>query len=483
MDSKSIIRSILEPTIELDELSVYDICYSSDGSIPKAHKMLEVETVEFPFISIKGYSFGFDEVISMEIDTTTFIPKIILKIKLIKSAKFLSKSFPIDGDLVSIFIRTRDDLFKPVRNDYLITSIEVTNSNHPESIGSTLFISGKLNVPGLYDERSFAVKETSYNALKQIASELQLGFATNIDATDDNMVWLCANLSNEEFINHIVERSWKDESSFFTVFIDIYYHLNFINVNTQFADENESLLGLTDLTFNNYLETTGETAKTEMRKILSNHPAHNATPFYIKNYKPINKSSELAKTYGYTFNCQFFEHNSLTNWKFPIQPLVTEGNKDNKILMRGRPNENYYQSQEKINYIGIQYTSPDHNMHEHYYLAMCHNMMNLIEIDKIKIVVTVCKMNLNFVRFEKIPVFIFTRSDEYRAMQNNEELKNNPTYENIKDIETIDKMYSGMYTINGFKLIYIKNTTNNSVTNSALKQVFVLSRREWPSPE
>ncbi|MCK9574591.1 MAG: hypothetical protein WC979_01660 [Candidatus Pacearchaeota archaeon] len=480
MDSKSIIRSLSEPTLTLDELKVIDTQYGSNGDVPKANRSLEAVTVDCPYVVIKEHEFGVKEIVSFEIDTTQFIPTVSMRIDLGASGAFLSTAFPTDGDLLSVFIRGRDDIFKPIRNDYLITSIEMTKSDTPDGAGGKLFLQGKLHIPGLYDEKSFAKKGTSFEVLKEIATELKLGFASNISSTNDSMTWICPNETKEEYIKKIVDCAWQDEKCFFTAFIDVYYHLNFINVNTQFGDETGALLGMSDNVFSSYNDTLPHTTE-GLQKLLSNHPSFITTSFYIQTFKPLNKSSEIAKNYGYTYNLNFFEHNSLKNWEFPITPLVTEGNEKTKVLLKGRPKEEFYKSQQRFNYLGIQYSAPDHNVHEHYYLAKAHNMMNLAEIDKMNLSVTTPKMNLNFVRFEKMPVIMAILSDEQRANKVDDDLIKDPSLENREGRVVIDKLYTGMYAIKGYTINYKLTPRSIENTNSNITQTFILTRREWPS--
>lgn len=480
MDDKSIIRSILEPTISLDEFAIFDKEYGSDG-LERGERITEVKSVEFPYILINDYILSISEVNSFEISSVDFLPTISLNIELGNYSGFLSTSFPKDGDLVSVFLRGRDDLFKPIRNDYLITNIEVTKSSHPEGIGSKIYLQGSLFIPGLYDETSFCEPGTSFQVLKKTAAKLGLGFATNVTDTADEMNWICANETHENFIKHIVDNSWLDENSFFTAFIDIYYHLNFVNFNTQLADETEALIGLADSVVTSYISDV-ESKKSEARKIMSNHPNFDKSPFYISTYKPVNNSSDIAKRYGYSYNLKFFEHNSLKEWEFPVTPLITEGSANSKVLLKGRPNEDYYKTQQRVNYLGIQYSYPDHNVHEHYYLAKVHNMMNMVELDKMNLIIQAGKLNLNFIRCEKLPIIMIIREDNQRAAKVDDELNEDFTTEELMKKEVVDKIYTGMYAIKGFTINYKKLLPSQySSMKSALKQTFILTRREWPS--
>ncbi len=481
MDDKSIIRSLFEPTIELDELSVTDAFYNSDGSDPigRGQRTPEIETVDYPFVSLNGYIFRTGEIKSFDIDGTGFIPTINMLIELGPSSEFLSTVFPKDGDLLNVFIRGRDDLLKPLRNDYIITNIEVLSTQTQMGDGAKIYIEGSLHIPRLYDEMSYVKSGTSFEVLKEIANELGMGFATNVESTNDEMNWICANETQHDFIQHIGDNMWSDEKSFYTVFIDIYYHLNVINCNTQFSDESESLLGMSDSIKNAYLSDK-EHEKVEVQKIFSNDPAMEESNFYMRSLKPINNSSSISRTYGYSYNLNFFEHNSLKDWDFPIEPLVTEGNEETKILLKGRPNEDFYKTQQKFNFLGVQYSYPEHNVHEKYYIAKVHNMMNLAEIQKMNVEIVVNKLNFNFIRFEKVPVIRRVVGDQSLARKMNDEYAEGGESQNYSEKFILDKYYTGWYAIKGFRIHYSPNTGNDR-TRKPMTQTFILARREWPS--
>lgn len=484
MKSNALIKSLQDPTIKLDELKVPDT-YKTAGA-ERSQRAMEILSVVIPLIVIKEYTFTEAEIQMCELNNTGFIPTILLKIETSGTSMFTSQSFPTDGDLVSIFLRGRDDIFKPIRNDYLITNIEMIKSNDNENISSKIIIEGKLFVPGLYDEKTQVIDDTSLNTLKTIATQLGLGFSTNVQSTSDKMKWLCPNISQEDFIKNITDCAWSNETSFFTSFIDIYYNLNFINVNSQFDDVTDALEGMSDNNILNYIKGDDENAtKESIKKIFTNHPNYMQSAFYIKSYKPINRSSEIAKNFGYKYNLNFFEQNSLKNWAFPVEPLVTTGNGKSKVLLKGRPNETFYKTQQKINYIGTQYSLPEHNVHEHYYLAKAHNMMNLAEIEKTNLDMLANKMNLNFIRFEPVPILIVVQKDSARAAQIDDDYNTSPD-ETFTKKEIIDKMYTGTYVIKGFKITYRKLSMSESgsvkgIDLSPLTQSFLLTRREWPS--
>ena len=471
------IKSKFEPRIKLDEIKFYDTDYGT-GTLPEAGiKALEQRGVEFPHITINECSFNQSEVQKMIIDCTNHIPRISLKLLLTTSSKFLTESFPKDGDLISVFIRGKDDLFKPIRNDYLITSVISNASALTESDGRGLSISmeGELNIPGLYNQVLFAKKGNSYQIMEHIAKELELGFATNIDATDDEMTWICSYETYLEFMKHVSGAAWKDKLSFFTFFIDVYYHLNFINVNSLINYNAEMLIALAETSIISSAETPIKTPMGLAEKCFSNGPMYKASNFYIRNYKPINNSSNISKNYGYALNILFYDFENKSNWQLQATNITTSGAEKDKLLLRGRPGEDFYNEQQNYNYVGML-----HNVHENFYLARAHNLMNNLEMDKLNVQIDTNRVNLNVYRYENMPCVFFITSDYDRI---------NKAYENadmqVQELETpamaIDKFYTGHYLVKGMTISYTQANANK-VSDSTLVETFILSRREWPSP-
>jgi hypothetical protein len=476
MPDNSIIKSILDPTIILDEL-VYDDMDEGTGEIGEKYlKTFGTLGMLYPLVQINNYVFKSSEIKKMTIDSTGFLPTIQLKLHMRFSGAFVSNGIPKDGDVVSIFINQRQDVYKPIRNDYLITSISSSGTNS-EGVGGILYIEGELRIPRLYDIAGIAINDTSFESLKLIATDLGLGFSTNEDSTDDLMTWFSGVDTYENFIKHLTTHAWKDENSFFKIFIDIYYNLNFVNVNHQFKDDNEFLAGSIDnITIGPaYGDEEGKNEPQDSPVVFSNHRKLNTTSFYITEYNPINIGASIAKKYGYTFEPVFFEQNTLENWSIPMEPLITEGSEEEKILLRGRPNEEFYKTQIKKQWLGIQYTADDHNTHENFMISKVQNMINNQNTDKFNVRVLINRINFNIFKYGRFPFIFFVQQDVLRMMQ---EMKTDD-YAELKTDMAVDSFYTGWWLLKGFKIIFVDDSPDET---NKFRQEFILSRRELPLP-
>ena len=151
-NEKSIIRSLLKPSIELDDIIVDDLF---EGSSPNLDARVGGKTgrqihkdlgTDYPLLTINNYVFKMEEILEFRLIAEGFIPTIYLKVALTNSGVFKSQSFPKDGDILSIFIRAKNDAFKPIRNDYLLTTVNAGKGG-AEGLGSTIEFRGELFIP------------------------------------------------------------------------------------------------------------------------------------------------------------------------------------------------------------------------------------------------------------------------------------------------------------------------------------------------
>ena len=484
---ESIIRSLLDPTIALDEMSYEDTEYDTNKNFKAKGELLSNEMGgTFPFIIINDYTISQDELQMLEIDTSGFLPQIQITMFINQSSTFISTSLPKDGDLMSVFIRSRNDTFKPIRNDYLISTVDSTKSSNEQGQGMVLNMTGELFVPHIRDEVIKSHKGNTYDVLQAIADELGLGFASNDTGTVDEQTWICPNDNYQNYINHICDSSWKDDQSFYTCFIDIYYHLNYINVNNQFSNSTEIDEALADTLMSNDTKAGEEIAMAQDKKVFTNIADKRGTTMFIKRYQLLNQSSDISKRFGYKMYSEFFEQNSLATWSIYSEPLIVEGSATDKILLRGRAGENFYETQIKKRWSGIQYTLPEHNVHEKYLYSRVHNLMNIQELNKLQVNIEVPRANFNIYRGERIPCIFVSNGDlmktQFLRTEEEENSSEGGDVFNAPGSPALDKFYTGFYMINGMRFIYSAQNPQDTDSYGFFAQDIILTRREWPTP-
>lgn len=495
---KSRLYRYFKSTIQLDELSL------PTSSTDESQRFENLSGVQYPIIKINDYIIALNEIDDFSIDSTKLLPSITLRCTFTHQI-FMSKEMPKDGDIISVAIVNKSDMLNILRNDYVITNV-MSSSTDPSGKGQyTLSFFGILFVPGLSSAKlNLSYEGTSFDAMKDCASALGLGFVTNENNTDDRQVWLSGRNKLYEYIDKTIKRSWKDEKSFFNVWIDVYYNLNFVNVNKQLMSSESSVdsavwLNAIDheYTFGNKINKASET---EIPKVFSNYMNYRTSSFYITSWRALNKSTAITFDIGTRSNGQMFEHNnklyaeenSKKYWSLDMSPIYDESKVKNHIIFRGRSNRDntddtmfkqanysYVDLYESRPWMGIQYTitNPsddnlqwDGNHHKNYLRAGVQNIINNKELDKLTVSIDVNGTNANVIRGDKIPV----------ALIKTDRLENMLVDKRTAGHDIIDLFYSGWYYVKGFSISW--NRDKSKSLSSNFTQTFILSRREWPTP-
>jgi len=485
--------------IQLDELS-----FETNAETPE-HNVENIFSVEVPLIKINDYILNKEEIDSLIIDSTDFIPKIALTCTFMHNT-FAIKEMPKDGDIISIAIRNKSDSLKILRNDYVITGMSSSKNSVNDIYPTSLTFFGDLFIPGLSANKvNLSYNGTSFEAMKDLATKLKLGFATNEDNTNDKQIWLSGSSSLVEYIENTISRSWRDETSFYNIWIDIYYNLNFVNINKQLIggeDEVDIAVWIDNIDKDfawGEINNTNQPRLTS--KVFSNYDNFQASSFYINKWKPNNNATKISFQMGTVLTGNIFEHNRnlFANdeaeklWSIPIEPTYDPEKVDNHILLRGRATQNpelrgndlakanysYPDIYENNTYMGIQYTisnpdvdlsQRDGNHHRNYYRAVIQNAMNNKELGKLNVEISVTGLNLNIIKGDKVPIVLIKK----------DKIENQILDPLINGRDMLDRFYSGWYLVKGFKLLYNKKNDKSFMSN--FSQSFILTRREWPSP-
>ena len=490
------ITNRFEPKIKIDEFSFGSkTVYGKDENDVKIGQSVVKQIGNaFPAIKINNKSFDYNEIEYFELNCEGKIPEVTLILSFVFDKTFAFKDVPKDGDVMNVFIRSNSEKLKPIRNDFVIKDAEFIGSDN-QSVSSKMYVKiyAELYIPKFYEPISQTIDDTSFNTLQQIAKQLDLGFNSNIENTNDKQKWIAPSTSYLEFIDFICNSAYKDDKSFFTWFIDIYYNLNFIEVNKEILDasKNKIYKQLVENTTLFSIHFDDKEHKGVIDKILSNHPGTANSNSFVREYNLVNNTRNIVDLMGYRWYNNFYDHDSGKFWSIFTEPLITDGAEKEKILLRGRPHDDSYKLNYKYEWMGIQYSLPNHNVHKNYLLSKTINRMNNLELEKMYIYVKLNKLNLNFIKYENIPVLLFVTknpatSDIVRTEKEEETIKKENVYP--KDFLTINKFYSGNYIMTGFKIIYEQPTNIESNSQhfeyglsnvSGFTQVFKLARREW----
>ena len=399
------ILSIIEPTIELDQLSIPD--YESDSENSSGVSIKEPPSkfsTMIPIIRVNQYEVQADRLDMFVLDCTGFYP--ICRFSFSdRDGLFTARNFPKDGDIIQLYIRSQgsEEVFKPIRIDFTIENIKPLGGGGSTNMPPKLLIEGRMNIPDLYTERVQFQDNTSWNSLLSIAEELQLGYASNVEDTIDQQIWTNPYDTADKFIKDITSVSYLDDDSFFISYIDPFYYLNFVEVNRLFSQDTN--LENSMMYTQNAPDTMGsgdpDSAEYEFPNVLSNMLQMQGTARYISKYQQINRSGTITKNNGYKRYSQYWDLNDKEFISEFVDPIVnltpgmvpaTKGRVVNGKIEGPRNN------QVKFKFLGTQ----GDNMHSNYMYATILNYQNLAELDKFGMELDLDTVNPAIIRYQRI---------------------------------------------------------------------------------
>jgi len=482
------ILTIIEPTIELDELSVPDAESGTENSdntnSTDQIKVSKLSSV-LPLVRINQYEIQGDRLESFKLKNSGFYPtcRIVFSDT---DGMFLARFFPKDGDLIQVNIRSQGEetTFKPIRIDFTVTSI--TPSGGGFSSAPRFIVEGRMNVPNLFTETCSAYKDTSFNTLLTVAEELKLGYASNVEETNDEMIWLNPTDTVDKFIQDTVSNSYLDDESFFTAYIDPYYYLTFVDVNKFFGQDGE--VDLSKTFYSNSPDTYGRdgapSESDEYPNFLSNKVDMQGTARGIFKYHMVNESGNVSKNNGYKRYAQYW--NLLDNEFISefVDPLITDSPgtipATKGRIIEGEENSPRDQ-QVRYKYLGTQ----SENVHEEYMYSVILNYQNLIEVTKLGMVVELETVNPALVRYSRVYCLIVETAEpvkETLLSPSEDENGDNPNQQernldaDIPDDSqnengVVNEFLSGFYVISGMEYTFAQP--------GPLRMKLFLQRREF----
>lgn len=503
------ILTITEPSIKVDPFDIPDI-ESGQGNGNNDRKSANKDKLSkevgdtYPAIRVNEYDFYKHEIVSFRLSLDSILPAMTVTVSDTKGYFNLSQ-YPKDGDVVQLFIRSKDEeVYKPIRMDFDIINVDgppVSNlANTMDSPTSGSKTSEEVNytfecrakIPGILAEDCFGYPEdTTFNHLEKLASELEIGFASNITDTNDRMPRICPFDTRFKFIKDYTSTAYLDDDSFFTSYIDLYYYLNFVNINEQlkYDEEMEETLVSTiqDLTKEKEAEdnnaTDGKLFLTNLEK------GSSGTNRYINSYTLINKAGLIVLKNGYARTIQYYDDDDKEYRSFKIEPSITENLPDDLYPLRGRNDEDRYLKQVKYKYLGRQ-SSVDNkgNTHLNYQYSRINNYQNGQDINKLTLIVELQSANMTLYKFQKIPIIIYETDKKRQDIQEGREknaadngyertdknkLEKGDSKTNNSNEPKLNKYLTGMYVIGNIEYSYNSN-------DQGISQKLTLLRREWP---
>jgi hypothetical protein len=356
------------------------------------------EIGKLPFVVINGVNIESKDIKYFRLYNDKFLPELDM-IFTDPTNKIFDSYYPLDQQIISVLIKSNESLLMSIRMDFWVTEFKSVKNKEGDSDKKIYTLHSELNVP--YIIKNNSNRGTSYEVLQDIAELADLGFASNMNGTNDNMTWINCGIDYiREQVPEIVKRAYIDDNTFVWSYIDFWYNLNYIDIEKQLnisTQYDEGLIGLS-------LSLDSEKNDT-IPLILSNHPNYSATNQYIKKFNLINNSTEVNHELGYKPHVYYYDikENIINN--FLLDPISTKGANNDKIVMKGQPDDNDYGLNQQKNYfLG---KSDTDNSHKNYLYAEYNNDHNLEFLQKIRMSITIENSNFQLYRFQPVKIELY----------------------------------------------------------------------------
>jgi len=489
---KDLIIQTLEPKITPPSISVLDFeTAGSDNKIRSAEQSGYAQQLgkKSPLIRIGNSTIAPNNVISMSVSMNSIIPTIHVAI-IDPMGTLTSRTYPRTSLLITAFVAQSHPKLKSFSQSFLITNVH----SIPLGFGETRYdFFGELYIPNLNGNfiKSYTGL-TSAQALKKVAEELGLGFATNEDTTDDKMTWINPNLNYKSFIKQVTDHSYKNEKSFFECFIDRYYVLNFINVEKQFkqfSDDKEISDGYPAVSTDSIDTSRAENGNkieapdATIKLILTNGSIGNKySEMKILEYSMIGENGDILKNNGFRKRILIYKHGEadpLNTWF--VEPL-SEVSADGASVYQVPELQDYIDN-DVVKWMGTDYN----NTHSNYKFAKLLNNHNLAEANKNALLVKLPGFNHNILRGSRVKVHIYsTRAQQMSHDRIKNELaepvdsqKSENPMESTASSEIFDTYLSDTYYVKSIEYNYNIQDPEYKFTTT-----MILGRKNWlPEPK
>lgn len=348
-----------------------------------------------PIIYYNSYQIDFKDIDFFQLYTGGNLPTIKLVFKDTLSL-MKDKAFPLDDTKITIFINSRSEQLKNIHMDFKIIKFSAS--------GQTYTLTATIDANQLYIKKfkSFSQK-TSFQTLKSLSEEVGLGFASNLDDTNDSMTWINPGQKYYEFIDTVVSNSYKSDETYLTSYIDFFYNLTYVDIEKELRRNIREELGVGNMGLNEIYKKTPDV----VNKIgLTNDMGFKTSNIYFKEYRIINKSTSISLREGYFTKVKFYDQLKKDFLIFNLEAITSD--EDDKIILKGQPqDENFFKENTELIYLG---KLDEDNMYNNYHYSSIQNYRNLVELEKIGLEVTMKTPNYNFYKYQKVILAVSNQS-------------------------------------------------------------------------
>lgn len=343
-----------------------------------------------PFIWYNVYQISYTDITYFMLSHNGICPT--LKIIFYDSLGVMSdNAIPVDDTKIKVYIDPSADNLKAIFLEFKISNFSTNDGLYT--------ITGVLDLNPLYLPEFKAYKnKTSFYALQDIMKELGLGFNSNLSDTDDQMTWINTGDKVYDFIDSIVNNSYKSDYSFMLGYIDYYYNFNYVDIEDELSRDITQEQAVTSFGLEDAANT--DTQEDQIGSLmLSNDISLEGTNMFLDSYKIINNSTNVSLLEGYLTKTKYYNESDKELLVFDIDSITTEGG---KIVMKSG-DQDFYNKNINLVYNG---KIDIDNAHKNFNYSTIQNDRNVTELTKLGLDAVLNNPNYNLYRFQKVKVMI-----------------------------------------------------------------------------
>ena len=393
--NRPIIAQIDVPTIKLPP-----IVMPQDKTAGPSGQSVITEGIGYtPVVEYGGTFMKTEDIVSFRIFHDGIVPKLDL---VFKDSMNLMKGdqTPKDQTPIQIFLNSTSPHIKSIHMIFKIENFE----KDPEGAGQKFRISGTLDVPDLYVQNNKSYNGTSFEAIRTICKELGLGFNSNIINTDDSMNWRNSNKRPYDFIMDIIKHSYISDESYMSGYIDYYYCFNYVDVNKEFTRNNGN-----DVVIDTAPVQKGDGQPDQNRIVplrLTNDKSNSSSSLYFSKYETGNNSTEISLEDGFRTRTRFYDRIKKQFLVFDVDSQTSDSKQS--LILKGKQNDTgFFNTNIITKFLGKLDTD---NTHKNYNYANVQNQINLRNLTKLSMDLTLDNPNYCLYKFMKVKVAVMNQS-------------------------------------------------------------------------
>jgi len=380
---------IVDISIDVNNLSQDQIDKKMD--FISSQPQIFYDNFELPASSIK----------KMTLDSNSFMPTIYIQFVDLFGIMH-DVGFPKDNSIIRVVIPANNPAFANIFMQFKIQKYQIELMR--DATTRKIHMWGICSIDNLLIKQFSAYKDsTSFDVFSKLAQESGLGFVSNCELSSDKMNWINPGMNNSTFLKDVANKSWVGESGFVWSFVDLYYNLNYIDIEKQLSEDINNIKWIPS----DFLTDNKDNENTEtINPMLSNSESIRGSNAFFVGETIINQSTEISLNRGYLRNIHYYDIDG--NWKeksgaykqYQLDTITTAGSENTTIYLKGDAgNVDFYNSNQSYIYLDKIDTK---NMYPDYLWAKVQNEENIFDLQKITIQVILSIPNYNLKRFEKI---------------------------------------------------------------------------------